>query len=452
MWASERVRPATRTWAVLSCLLFLSVGPARADRLPLPAAEQAEVNRAIDQGVVFLKATQLPSGSWAADGNHQAGLAALPGLTLLECGVPADDSHVRRAAAYVRASVPKMDQTYELALSVLFLDRLGDPRDEKLIQAMALRLVAGQSVTGGWGYKCPILSTPQNRELLLILRQINPRPAAGGPALAGGPANGPALAGGPAANPGPAFAGGPAANLGPALAGGPAVPGPNLTGTPALASPSLAGGPAYKSPGEAPPAASAGTPVSLPADLPARAADRLLSARDADPISSHRWAWCIKSEEEPPPDAAPAPEPAKPAAPKPGVPAPVAPRTVVIPAEMRGLAVLQDFAALVLTDPDKRQDEVVAPTTDNSNTQFAILALWVAQRHDVPMDRTLRLIANRFQTSQNADGSWGYRYVFGGGNAEGAHGLRRPARPRRRPRPRRQRPARRRDGARPEGA
>ena len=36
------------------------------------------------------------------------------------------------------------------------------------------------------------------------------------------------------------------------------------------------------------------------------------------------------------------------------------------------------------------------------------------------MDRTLRLIVNRFQTSQNADGSWDYRYFYGGGNKEGA--------------------------------
>jgi hypothetical protein len=35
------------------------------------------------------------------------------------------------------------------------------------------------------------------------------------------------------------------------------------------------------------------------------------------------------------------------------------------------------------------------------------------------MDRTLRLIANRYQTSQNADGSWGYHYKFGGGVGEG---------------------------------
>src|SRR5262249_53751788 len=40
-----------------------------------------------------------------------------------------------------------------------------------------------------------------------------------------------------------------------------------------------------------------------------------------------------------------------------------------------------------------------------------------AQRHDVPMERTLMLVAHRFVTSQNKDGSWDYRYQFGGSNA-----------------------------------
>jgi hypothetical protein len=45
---------------------------------------------------------------------------------------------------------------------------------------------------------------------------------------------------------------------------------------------------------------------------------------------------------------------------------------------------------------------------DNSNTQFATLALLAARRHDVPLDKTLSLLARRFRNSQNADGSWNY--------------------------------------------
>src|SRR5262249_35179387 len=58
--------------------------------------------------------------------------------------------------------------------------------------------------------------------------------------------------------------------------------------------------------------------------------------------------------------------------------------------------------------------------TDNSNTQFATLALWSARRYDIPMKRTLNLLVLRFRSSQNQNGSWGYRYRFGGGEGESA--------------------------------
>jgi hypothetical protein len=50
----------------------------------------------------------------------------------------------------------------------------------------------------------------------------------------------------------------------------------------------------------------------------------------------------------------------------------------------------------------------------NSNTQFALLALWAARQHGVPADRALGDAATRFRASQNANGSWGY---FGGNNS-----------------------------------
>src|SRR5205814_6830000 len=45
---------------------------------------------------------------------------------------------------------------------------------------------------------------------------------------------------------------------------------------------------------------------------------------------------------------------------------------------------------------------------DNSNTQFAIMAVWVARKHGLPVDRTLAMVEARFRGSQNDDGSWGY--------------------------------------------
>jgi hypothetical protein len=46
---------------------------------------------------------------------------------------------------------------------------------------------------------------------------------------------------------------------------------------------------------------------------------------------------------------------------------------------------------------------------DNSNTQFALLALWAARRYDLPIDPVLRLVAKRFRNTQRADGSWSYQ-------------------------------------------
>jgi hypothetical protein len=45
---------------------------------------------------------------------------------------------------------------------------------------------------------------------------------------------------------------------------------------------------------------------------------------------------------------------------------------------------------------------------DNSNTQFAILALWTARRYGVPVDEALKRVEDRFHRSQNPDGGWYY--------------------------------------------
>lgn len=45
---------------------------------------------------------------------------------------------------------------------------------------------------------------------------------------------------------------------------------------------------------------------------------------------------------------------------------------------------------------------------DNSNTQFALLALWAARRHGVPAEPSLLLAAQRLAAGQHRDGGWGY--------------------------------------------
>lgn len=49
---------------------------------------------------------------------------------------------------------------------------------------------------------------------------------------------------------------------------------------------------------------------------------------------------------------------------------------------------------------------------DNSNTQFAMLAVWTARKHGVACDGAIASFERRFRLSQSADGSWGYIASF----------------------------------------
>jgi hypothetical protein len=234
----------------------------------LPPAMQQKVNQAIDKGVRYLKSAQNLDGKWDNYAEHEVGFAALPGLTLLECGVGAGDPVIKKAADFVRSRSPFLADTYDLALAILFLDRLGDPADEALIRTLALRLVAGQTPSGGWTYKCPVLAETDSTQLNKLLERSRP---------------------------------------------------------------------------------------SAPLD-------------PQDPRL----------------------EKIKP------------PVLDEMPPVVKNLTVAQD--------PDRlkplagQQDG-----SDNSNTQFAILGLWAARRHQVPLERTLALVVQRFRTTQRDDGSWVYQ-------------------------------------------
>jgi hypothetical protein len=45
---------------------------------------------------------------------------------------------------------------------------------------------------------------------------------------------------------------------------------------------------------------------------------------------------------------------------------------------------------------------------DNSNTQFAMIALWVAKRYGLPAQKALQAVQAHFERSQAEDGSWAY--------------------------------------------
>lgn len=52
--------------------------------------------------------------------------------------------------------------------------------------------------------------------------------------------------------------------------------------------------------------------------------------------------------------------------------------------------------------------QLAAITSDNSNTQFATLALWVGRRYGIPVGNALKRVDTRFRMTQHADGGWGY--------------------------------------------
>jgi hypothetical protein len=142
--------------AALSCAVVLLTPAAR-------AADRQAVKQAIDRGVAWLKKQQQDDGSWPyMSKGHIPGATALAGLTLLECGVPADDPAVQKAADLVRKQGPTFDQTYLLSLGIMFLDRLGDDRDGEVIKTMAGRLLVGQDpASGGWTYGCRAASAEE---------------------------------------------------------------------------------------------------------------------------------------------------------------------------------------------------------------------------------------------------------------------------------------------------
>lgn len=146
---------------VLSTVMLTSVVQAQTDQ---------EVTEARLKGVEFLKSQQKEDGSWEFEG-HPVGITALCTMALLENGVPVNDPLIRKGREFVLKESDKLKSTYDLALAILLLSRIGDREDKVLIRRFAARLIAGQTTTGGWTYTCPLaaassLNNPRARPKL----------------------------------------------------------------------------------------------------------------------------------------------------------------------------------------------------------------------------------------------------------------------------------------------
>jgi hypothetical protein len=282
---------------------------------PLSESEQARVKLAIDRGIAFLKQSLNGETSRRDHYSRRLGAVALAGLTLLNCDVPANDPSVVQVTNRVRSEAPKLIQTYDLALCLLFLDRLGEEQDRDLIQSLALKLVAGQNAAGGWNYTCPSYPEADYQQLLTLLRKLSPEedPARNG----GGNPNG--VQG---------------------ITKSPGEPSQGISKTPSDSAQGIT-------------------------ETPRPDHDKLLPPPEVPPAS-------------PAPEALPELDPA-----------------------LRNLPVLEYQPGQPLAR-ERGQD-------DNSNTQFALLAVWAARKYGLPVSRTLALVDARFRSSQAQDGSWSYR-------------------------------------------
>ncbi len=123
-----------------------------------PPADQ-EVAAAIARGVAFLKEAQSREGYWhePAQAQHRLGMTALAGLALLENGVPRESREIGKARELVATLARQSDQTYDIALAILFLARCQEGRrgeSDLLIQTLGRRLAGGDH-DGIWNYNVP---------------------------------------------------------------------------------------------------------------------------------------------------------------------------------------------------------------------------------------------------------------------------------------------------------
>jgi hypothetical protein len=289
------------------------------------AQQQKKIDEAIDRGVKYLNTNQQLDGSWPGAGNQALGTTALPALTLLECGTGPKDSRIAAAADFVRKEAGKNHKTYEISLAILFLDKLIEKKqadkksaardesitkDKQIIQALALRLIAGQTAKGGWDYDCPVLTTPDATSLMTSLKQNRPK---------------------------------------------------------------------------APPVAiDLGEKGTLPTPTEKNPVEKPKSndgSNKVTPGGGMSWGEGTRL----PLVAGPVPA-----------------------------ALIADPLSMASQGQAKQKD---APKTkfrgdrdDNSNTQFAMMALWAARRHDVPVETALFTVEQRFRVSQLENGGWSYLF------------------------------------------
>ncbi len=146
----------------VSCLLTLIV----ISTGTTSAATQKEVTEAVKKGANALRALNYK--------DLGVGQTALAGLAMLESEeVSISDPALKNVTELVRTASYTQYKTYEVSLCLMFLDRLGDPADDILIQILGVRLLMGQTKAGGWSYNCTVGTQPGDVDWFRALKPVN---------------------------------------------------------------------------------------------------------------------------------------------------------------------------------------------------------------------------------------------------------------------------------------
>ena len=158
-------RPSQPVPSFRSLLMILFLAwPVATSCAAADAPTDAEISRAVERGTAFVRNAQEADGTWNFTHSHQhrLGMTALAGLALMENGIAADDPAILAAKQAVERLAVQSNQTYDLALAILFLARQGQGRKEsgEMVPLLASRLEGGGN-GGYWTYTVPVKSDRQ---------------------------------------------------------------------------------------------------------------------------------------------------------------------------------------------------------------------------------------------------------------------------------------------------
>ena len=142
------LRHAGKVCWLMCCVAASVVGDSTAFGLQPPNM----VAGAIGKAAAYLVSLQGADGTWDDRTGHGLGQTALATLALLSAGWPADNRSIQAAAHAMRERAIGNSNTYDIALVIMALDRLGNPRDADLLRTLGTRLSTGQCAHGAWSY------------------------------------------------------------------------------------------------------------------------------------------------------------------------------------------------------------------------------------------------------------------------------------------------------------